>query len=102
MHSSRSWVFASVARQVVDVVGGHERQSQLAADRGDLAVELRLRHAVVGGDALVLDLEVEVARREDARRTSRPTRAPPRARRSSIDLLTMPLMHAMVPMSPSE
>ena len=70
--------------------------------RGELAVDLRLRDAVVGDDALLLQLDVEVAGREDARVASRPMRAPPRADRARWTCDRMPLMHADVPMSPSE
>ena len=55
-----------LAREVVDVVGRHQAQAQLAGERRELAVELRLAHAVVRDDALLLQLDVEVARREDA------------------------------------
>ena len=46
--------------QEVDVVGGHERDPRLPVDLEELAVHLALL-----GQALVLELEVEVALAED-------------------------------------
>jgi hypothetical protein len=46
---------------VVDVVRADQRQPLLAGDRGQLDVELRLGHAVVGRDPLLLQFDEEVA-----------------------------------------
>ena len=50
---------------VVDVVRGDERYAELPAELRNLFVEVRLAHTVVGNDALILHLEVEVALAED-------------------------------------
>ena len=77
------------------------RQAELARRCDDeLAVELRLRDAVVGGDALLLQLDVEVALAEDAARSVSAHLRAWSSSPCSIDLLTMPDMHAEVPMRP--
>ena len=50
-----------VLRQVMEVVGGDSLEAQLVGDLGQLDVHIVLGHAAVGRDALVLQLDVEVA-----------------------------------------
>ena len=50
-----------LAAQVVEVVGGDDLDAHLLGDIDERAVHLLVGQAVVGGDAMFLDLDVEVA-----------------------------------------
>ena len=49
-------------RKVVEVVGGDGLQTQFMSKLGELAIHFILGHAGIGGNALVLKLNIEIAR----------------------------------------
>ena len=53
-----------LAAQVVEVVGGDDLDAYLLGDVDERAVHLLIGQAVVGGDAVFLDLDIKVARFE--------------------------------------